>query len=129
MNKLTRIVLTTLATAGIATGVNADSNYIHPKVNGKPYEKATLREITTQTYPLVSTFKVTGHEKNGELLEAVNVSDKDDIVYIENDGYTVGDVIVVLFKNDNSEIAGTSKLAISQDLDKIWFKGANHNEK
>lgn len=129
MNKLTKIVLTTLAAAGISTGVCADSNYIHQQVNGKPYEEATLREIAAQTYPLVSTFKVIGHDKNGKLLEAVNVNNKDDIVYIEDDGYTIGDVIVVLFKNDNSEIAGTSKLTVSQDLDKVWYKGANHNEK
>ncbi|MCU5658275.1 hypothetical protein OCB16_03315 [Bacillus cereus] len=128
MNRLTKCILTAVTTLSLATGVYADSKYIHPQINGKPYEEATLREITNQTYPLVSTFEVTASE-NEQYFEAINVNDSTDTIYIEKADYKIGNIIVVLFKNDNSEIAGISKLADSVELDKTWYKGAGANEK
>lgn len=125
MNKLTKCVLTAITTLSIATSVYANSM---PVVNGKPYEGATLREIASQTYPLVATFEVTASE-NEQYFEAINVVDSTDTIYIKKADYKIGDVIVVLFKNDNSEIAETAKLADSIELDKTWYKGAGTNEK
>ncbi|MDX9635993.1 MULTISPECIES: hypothetical protein [Bacillus] len=125
MNKLTKCVLTAITTFSFATSVYASSM---PAINGKPYEEATLREIASQTYPLVATFEITASE-NEQYFEAINVADSTDTIYIEKADYKIGDVIVVLFKNDNSEIAGVSKLADSTELDKTWHKGAVTNEK
>ena len=87
------------------------------------YKRATLRQILSQQYPLVSAYEVKA--VNGEVfsLESVDPNSKDSGDFALEGEYQVGDIVVVMWAGDDDEIAGSVKLASAGELDVTWNKG------
>lgn len=90
------------------------------------YKRATLRQILSQQYPLVSAYEVKA--VNGEVYSLVSVdpNSKDSGDFALEGQYQVGDIVVVMWAGDSDEIAGSVKLASAGELDVQWNKGGTN---
>lgn len=88
------------------------------------YKRATLRQILSQQYPMVSAYEVKAVNGDTYSLENVDRNSVDKGDYALEGKYQVGDVVVIMWANDGGdEIAGSVKLASANELDVQWNKG------
>lgn len=88
------------------------------------YKRATLRQILSQQYPMVSAYEVKAVKGNTYSLENVDRNSVDKGDFALEGKYQVGDVVVIMWANDGGdEIAGSVKLASANELDVQWNKG------
>ena len=91
------------------------------------YKRATLRQILSQQYPLVSAYEVVEVENGQYHLVDVNPAGNDQGTFALDGEYQVGDVVVIMWADDaGEEIAGSVKLASAGELDLQWNKGGNN---
>lgn len=153
MNKLWKITKVTLTTVGaiflalvalMAYDISNDPKEVATKQETKQviptevkvagtqsidYKRATLRQILSQQYPLVSAMEVTWKHGNSGTYDLKNVDpkvDEHDTFTLEGD-YQVGDIVVVVWGGDSGEdIVGSVKLADASELDIQWNKGGSN---
>lgn len=90
------------------------------------YKRATLRQILSQQYPMVSAYEVKAVNGDTYSLENVDRNSVDKGDFALEGKYQVGDVVVIMWANDGGdEIAGSVKLASAAELDVQWNKGGN----
>lgn len=90
------------------------------------YKRATLRQILSQQYPMVSAYEVKAVNGDTYSLENVDSNSVDKGDFALEGEYQVGDVVVIMWADDaGEEIAGSVKLASAGELDLQWNKGGN----
>lgn len=91
------------------------------------YKRATLRQILSQQYPMVSAYEVKAVNGNTYSLENVDRNSVDKGEFALEGDYQVGDVVVIMWANDGGdEIAGSVKLASAIELDAQWNKAGDN---
>ncbi|PEM30195.1 hypothetical protein [Bacillus wiedmannii] len=91
------------------------------------YKRATLRQILSQQYPMVSAYEVKAVKGGTYNLENVDPKSMDSGDFTLDGEYQVGDVVVIMWANDGGdEVASSVKLASAGELDIQWNKGGNN---
>lgn len=91
------------------------------------YKRATLRQILSQQYPMVSAYEVKAVNGGTYNLENVDRNSVDNGDFALEGEYQVGDVVVIMWADDSGEeIAGSVKLASAGELDLQWNKGGDN---
>lgn len=91
------------------------------------YKRATLRQILSQQYPMVSAYEVKAVNGDTYSLENIDRNSVDNGDFALEGNYQVGDVVVIMWANDGGdEIAGSVKLASAGELDTTWNKAGDN---
>ncbi|QNI20423.1 hypothetical protein [Bacillus phage 1_ICo-2020] len=91
------------------------------------YKRATLRQILSQQYSMVSAYEVKAVNGDTYSLENVDRNSVDKGEFALESKYQVGDVVVIMWANDGGdEIAGSVKLASASELDTQWNKAGDN---